>query len=439
MSALTLLNRSSQFVKSGVGTEPGYSPREQSFCDYTVRSREMFTVADTQADIRFQMNPIVTGDPHIRFYSGVPVQTESGAALGALCVLDTEPRTLSEEQEWALQMLGRLLSARVQLHVRTRAAEEQHRELERQRELLRVFLDSLPLEACVKDAEGRFLLYNRAVAEHFGVTTEAWLGKTDYDLFDKEKADQLRMEEEHVLRSGKRQESYMELDRPPHGREYWKMIKAPLVLEGGVQLLSAVAVNLTVELQREAHLMELQNELEEANQKLQSLSLTDSLTGLWNRRAFDSRLETEIFNAERTLASMTLLLFDIDNFKQLNDTFGHSHGDEVLQELSAVLRRAIRTNDVAVRYGGEEFAIILPKASADGGRALCTRIASMLERVRWKYRPVTVSFGIAAYEPGLHSDDLLDRADKALYEAKRNGKNCAVVYDGDEAAPVPAA
>lgn len=429
ISAMTLLDKSSQFTKAIVGLPRVDLPREYAFCDNTVRGGQMFTVADTRADMRFVANPLVTDDPHIRFYCGVPVQTETGVAVGALCVLDTQPRQLTADQEWSLQMLGRLLSARVQLRVRARAIEAQNRELAKQRELLRVFLDSLPMEACVKDEHGRFLFYNRALAEHFGVSTVEWLGKTDHDLFDREKADQLRLEEKHVLRSGKRHESYIELNRPPNGVEYWKMIKAPLTLEDGGKLLSAVAINLTAELQREAQLVTLQEELEEANRKLSSLSLTDALTGLWNRRAFNSRLETELFEAERTGAPLTLLLMDIDGFKSLNDTFGHIHGDEVLKEVGAVLRRAVRAEDTAARYGGEEFAVILPQADTLGGQSLCERLITMLKNVPWQHRSVTMSIGIAPFRRGVSSDDMLDRADRALYRAKKNGKNCAVVYD----------
>ena len=434
ISGMTLLDRSKQFTKAVVGLPSLDVPREHALCGHTVRNRKMFTIPDTRCDLSFLSNPLVTGDPHIRFYCGVPLQTENGAAIGALCVLDTKPRELTEEQEWALQMLGRLLSARVQLRARARATEAQHRELIEQRELLRLVLDSLPMEACVKDERGRFLFYNRALAEHFGVSSEALLGKTDHDLFDREKADLLRMEEEQVMRGGKRQESYIELDAPPHGREFWKLIKAPLQTNAGGRLLTTVAINLTTELKREAELVKLQEDLEEANRKLRSLSLTDPVTGLWNRRAFEARLETEIFRAQRTRTPLMLLLCDIDNFKSLNDTFGHPYGDEVLQKVSAVLLRAIRAEDVAVRYGGEEFAMILPQCDPEGAESLYVRIAGMLERVRWTHRGVTLSIGAAAFHTAATSDQLLDRADTAMYRAKRAGKNRFVMYEDEETA-----
>lgn len=428
ISAMTLLDRESQYIKSAVGIAPATMPRSDAFCDYTVRTEAAFTVPDTHADERFVSNPLVTGDPSVRFYSGIPLRTEDGSTVGALCVLDTEPRELTPEQTWALEVLARQLSTRVQLRARMRAAEEQAKRLDEQRELLRLFLDSLPVEAYLKTESGELLFYNRAVAEHFGISAEDWLGKTNHDLVDKQKADMLRLEDEYVLRSGKRHESYVELELPPNGTEYWKLVKAPLRLADGSRMLSAVAINLTAELQREAELVKLQDALEDANRKLRSLSLTDELTGLWNRRAFDSRLEMELFEAEHGRTALTLLLLDVDNFKLLNDTFGHTHGDEVLQEVGAVLRRAVRLEDVTVRYGGEEFAVIMPGSDVAGGQALCKRIAQLMEAVRWKHRSVTVSIGIATHRHGLTTDTLLNMADTAMYRAKRNGKNCAAVY-----------
>lgn len=429
ISAMTLLDRESLFVKSAVGTPTGTMPREGAFCEYTVQFQQPFTVPDAQVDERFAASRLVTDDPGLRFYSGVPLQAEDGSTLGALCVLDTEPRELTKEQAWSLEVLGRQLSARVQLRSRMRMMEEQAVRIEEQRELMRLFLDSLPMEAYLKSDRGELLFYNRALAEHFGINEKEWLGKTNHDLMDGEKADLLRLEEEYVLRTGERHESYAEVTMPRTGQEYWKLIKAPLRMQNGRKLLSAVAINLTPEMKREAELLKLQDELEEANRKLRSLSLTDELTGLWNRRAFDSRLETEIFEADRKGEPLTLLLLDVDGFKSLNDTFGHSYGDEVLKEIGRVLRHAGRSEDMAVRYGGEEFAVIMPKSTVCAGEALCCRIAEMMNAVPWKHRNVTVSIGIATHQWGLTSDTLLNMADAAMYQAKDGGKNCAVVYE----------
>ena len=429
ISAMTLLDRSSTYVKSAVGMPNSTIPREHAFCDHTVREGRVFTISDTRADARFVSNPLVTSEPHIRFYRGVPLHTEDGSAVGALCVLDTCPRSLTDEQEWALEVLARQLSTRIQLRARIRAMEEQSAELHKQRELFQLFLDSLPLEAYVKDEKGHILFYNRCVAERFDVDRQAWLGKTSHDLWPAERADLIRMEDEYVMQTGQMHESYVELPTPTGEVDYWKVIKAPFRMETGEQILANVGVNLTSELQREAELVKLQEKLEDANRKLRSLSLTDELTGLWNRRAFDSRIETAVFEAEHTRTPLTLLMIDVDSFKALNDTFGHAHGDEVLAQVGDVIRRAVRTEDVAVRYGGEEFAVIMPGADTTGGQVLSKRINRMLDSVRWKYRPVTVSIGIASHARDLSSDDLLNMADQAMYRAKRNGKNCSIAFE----------
>jgi diguanylate cyclase (GGDEF)-like protein len=161
---------------------------------------------------------------------------------------------------------------------------------------------------------------------------------------------------------------------------------------------------------------------------LHNMATTDVLTGLLNRREFNRRIAEEVARAKRHKSSVTLALFDIDFFKKINDTYGHAAGDEILRELGELITVNIRSCDIAARYGGEEFALILPETSQAEAYELLERLRIMVEQQYFylSYNPIqaTVSIGIAQYDfMDSCAADLCERADKALYQAKRNGRN----------------
>ena len=169
----------------------------------------------------------------------------------------------------------------------------------------------------------------------------------------------------------------------------------------------------------------------------------DSLTGLANRRLFDSSLQRSALRAGTERSPLSLLLIDIDHFKKFNDTYGHAVGDHVLRLFAMVLRESIKGRDTAARYGGEEFAIILPGASIAGAVSVAEQIRKVLEQRPLMNRTtgkrlgvVTCSVGVAQYRPGEPVGDLVERADQAVYRAKREGRNCVRTED---ARPVEAA
>lgn len=162
---------------------------------------------------------------------------------------------------------------------------------------------------------------------------------------------------------------------------------------------------------------------------LRSQSICDPLTGWYNRRHMQDSLERDIRRAARANRPLSILMFDIDNFKEFNDSFGHEAGDVTLQNLCQMLKALIRTEDVACRYGGDEFVIILPDSSAElaAQRAEDMRIAVGREEMHYlgrSLRPTTLSFGIASFPAdGKNSHELLRAADTALYRAKREGRD----------------
>jgi diguanylate cyclase (GGDEF)-like protein len=156
----------------------------------------------------------------------------------------------------------------------------------------------------------------------------------------------------------------------------------------------------------------------------------DPLTSLFNRRYFENRINEEIQRARRYRLDLALLVIDADDFKALNDAFGHLVGDRVLRTMADMLRRSVRAFDVCTRYGGEEFAILMPGSSAGSAFQSAERIRQRIERYRFDplvippERHPTISVGVAVLTGEGSAQDLIARADRALYAAKAAGKNC---------------
>lgn len=169
-------------------------------------------------------------------------------------------------------------------------------------------------------------------------------------------------------------------------------------------------------------------------QLLEQRAQVDGMTGLWNRAFFNDKLSSEISHMQRTGEPLALAICDLDKFKSLNDTLGHPFGDTVIQGFAHLLARQLRSYDVACRYGGEEFALILPSATLDEAYAACERIRRTFEARTWPGQPdlaVTVSFGLT--DCGLDSmtnpASWIEAADRALYSAKDAGRNRVHVFD----------
>jgi diguanylate cyclase (GGDEF)-like protein len=180
------------------------------------------------------------------------------------------------------------------------------------------------------------------------------------------------------------------------------------------------------------------------HQKVERLSVTDGLTGLYNHRAFQERLQTELERGERDAAPLSLLLLDIDHFKKINDTYGHPFGDRVLRTLAVELKRLARRVDLVARYGGEEFAVILVNTNRRGCRAGAQRVLKAVHDLRIRHEgqdfTFTLSIGTATFpENALTREELVRCADQALYAAKAGGRDRAVPYDKPAAAPAPGA
>jgi diguanylate cyclase (GGDEF)-like protein len=178
---------------------------------------------------------------------------------------------------------------------------------------------------------------------------------------------------------------------------------------------------------RQAQLQNYQQQLEAMNLVLTEQSDTDPLTGLKNRRAFDRIMNEQSSRIERSHVPLALAIVDVDNFKSFNDEFGHVAGDEALQQVALVLQSHARTYDYVARYGGEEFAVVLPDTPPDAALVVAQRVCDAVQSFKWDRRPMTISVGVAATTTAQGSMDIVERADRALYEAKRKGRNRVVL------------
>jgi diguanylate cyclase (GGDEF)-like protein len=182
---------------------------------------------------------------------------------------------------------------------------------------------------------------------------------------------------------------------------------------------------------RESELQRYQQQLEAANAQLRELATTDPLTGVANRRVFDTQLTTMFAHARRYGRSLAVMILDIDNFKQRNDRYGHDEGDATLKRFAALLSRGVRESDLVVRYGGEEFILLLPETNEQGAITLANRILAMVRGYEWGPEQLTISGGIADMQPSvMRSHELVTRADRALYDAKHAGKDRIVGWTG---------
>jgi len=204
----------------------------------------------------------------------------------------------------------------------------------------------------------------------------------------------------------------------------------PVTLDG-VFLAVVSLVDITERNRSRQRIQGLAQKLREANEGLEKLAVTDGLTGLWNRRKFFEEAQRLLGVLQETGGPCSLLIVDLDDFKGLNDTFGHPAGDEVLKQIATLMKETRQSADIVARLGGEEFIVMMPGAEAVGAVRVAERLRSSIEAYPWQLRPLTASVGVATLrDPGKRGTStsalvsgLLRAADLALYSSKEGGRN----------------
>jgi diguanylate cyclase (GGDEF)-like protein/PAS domain S-box-containing protein len=284
---------------------------------------------------------------------------------------------------------------------------------------LRVSLDNLPAPIFVKNADGIYTEANQAFIDFLGLSREQIIGKTVYDVAPPELAQVYADADQRLLAAGARQIYDTQVRWADGSLREVTFYKAVFHGADGAPAGQAGAIFDITERKR-------------MERRLRTLAETDSLTGILNRRSFIEQAERRMHDARAKQEAVTIMLFDLDHFKQTNDSHGHAAGDTLLCHISQRVGQLLRAEDMLARMGGDEFAIMLHGA-LDGhtvAERLPAVVASSPMLHAGRHVAGTISLGAVIIHPGQHSlDSLLHQADLALYEAKKQGRNCAVVRD----------
>jgi len=312
-------------------------------------------------------------------------------------------------------------------------------ELKNSRSELELCLEGSPIPTFIIDTNHRVRYWNRALENLSGISKDVVIGtRKHWKAFYKKKrpcmADILIDKRQDDLNSwykGNAQKSLLIHDAY-EGKDFfsdlgndgkWLRFTATVLKDASGTLYGAIQTVEDISAQVAA-----ENELRENEKKYKKLSITDGLTGLYNSRHFYAQLSFEIDRFNRYKEPLSLLMVDIDNFKDYNDTYGHLEGDKVLIRLGQVMLKCLRATDSAYRYGGEEFILILPETEG-------TAAVKLAERIRAEFKKAalfpdkkirvhkTISIGVAQYEYGEVLSVFVNRADQNMYQAKEDGKN----------------
>lgn len=411
---ITLIDEERQWFKSCFGFDTRETRLDSSFCVYVVDDQEkIMVVEDVTKDPRFEDNPLVTGSPHIRFYAGALLTSPAGVAIGTLCVIDYEPRTFGAKKQALLSELAGvasdLLTARQQsLKVRylTSALEQADESV--------LITDGTPL-----DPPGPKIRWvNDAFERMTGYDEDELLGKTPRLLQSPDTSRQTLDRVRRALEAGESTQAQT-INSRKDGTSYivqWNI--SPVRTEDG-------QVSHWVSVQRDV------TDQQQREDRLRHEAQHDDLTGLLRRDALEERIGTAL---ESESAPGGLLYIDLDRFKQVNDSLGHSAGDELLRRVSDILRNEVRSTDVLARIGGDEFVVWMASAAAgEEASTAAERIGEALEQpfsIQGEEVFVGASVGVLSDLSRYDSADAALRdADAAMYRAKEHPGHSFAVHN----------
>ncbi len=280
-------------------------------------------------------------------------------------------------------------------------------ELIESEEKFRVLAETAPVGIFVQKI--KFLYVNKAFSEILEYTVDELLNlESVLQVVHPDFREKVKKIVQERLKGIKKIHRYEIKILTKNGKEKWVEISSSATKYKGESVGIGFVIDIT--------------ERKEWEEKLKTLATTDGLTGILNRYAFNKFLEEEIYRAERYSSKFSIILFDIDNFKKINDTYGHLTGDKVLKGIVKTVKKSIRKSDIFARWGGEEFIILLPDDSSVV--KVAEKIRKSIENERFEGLPkITASFGTTTYKNGDSINSIIKRADKALYLAKEKGKN----------------
>ncbi len=429
ISLVSIIDADRQWFRAAVGVDRSETPRELAFCAHTVLGQEVFVVEDVASDQRFASHPWVTGEPHIRFYAGVPLMIEPGLAAGTLCVIDDKPRRLSQH---ALQTLVRLaeiatallVSHRNALCVLSIAEELQLKNVETERQAAQIAVQARALEAgsllanmgaWELDLRTGLYSWSDSMYRLHGVERSYPLTHASLEAFyEPAERERLKTVVRHSLATNSDYMFEGEMVTPDGKRKFVR-------LSGSVEFADGMPIR------RFGWKQDITEEFE-AKRRLVALAEQDPLTGLLNRNRFKEIIHEHLAGDQ----PISVLLMDLDGFKDINDSYGHAAGDAFLLEVAHRLKRVPVGSCSAARLGGDEFAVCIRHNDTTEAEIAAEWLLHEIRRPwLWQQRTfeLTTSIGIVGPDECESTpEDLLQFADLALYAAKRSGRNSYCMF-----------
>lgn len=409
MASLSLIDSDRQWFKASVGMKDRQTPREHAFCNQTIQQPQALVVENALNDQRFEQNPFVLGEPNVRFYAGVPIKYSDGSALGALCVIDPQPRAIAPTELDCLTQLGTVIERLIEARVESIRQQKALRDAERR---LQLIADNMPAAISIIDQDHIYRFNNAAYSQSTGKALQDITGHPLREIHGEALYEQIRPNLERAL-SGEANQFELE-QHAATGPRYLRGNYVPKRDESG-KVIGVFGLILD------------QTELKLAEHKLREMAEFDALTKLANRYRLYQMIAQSAERARRTQTWRALLYLDIDKFKSINDRYGHAGGDGVLAVFANRLKSRARATDTVARLAGDEFVMLLENIHAvrdavQVAETLLKRVAEPFE-FQGKVMQIGTSIGIAvSVDPLENVDDWLHRADEALYAAKQAGR-----------------
>ena len=412
VSAVNIVGNDHVFFAASTGIGEADMRRDVSFCAHAMAQEDVMVVPDAVRDERFHDNPLVRGDSGIRFYAGVPLVSPKGWPLGALCIIDHQPRGgLSDHDKDAMRELARIVSDKLELRRMERASQRGTSRFE-------ALAEHSPSAIVSFGADCRIVAWNSAATRMFGYQSAELVGQSIEMLMPEHQRAAFRLRIAGAAALGA-----VRCDAPieitglrKNGSEFPVELAASLWDDHGQIRFGAIAQDISERLRQQEELTRLAN--------------FDTLTGLANRGIYHRSIHDSIVAGRRSAA----LILDLDGFKDINDTLGYSVGDRILCEIGRRLHGVVGLGDVVARIGGDEFALhVLDEDTVEAVQKVAD---AAIQEIR---RPIDIdrhdlyiaaSCGFAlAPQHAEEAIELVGNADLALFSAKANKRGHALVFD----------
>lgn len=402
---VSLIGRDRQSFKTHVGLDVCETSREVSFCTHAIMQDDIMFVPDATKDPRFASNPLVLGPPFIRFYAGKPLKAPGGEKVGTVCLIDNKPRAIfTSEDRQNLTDIAELVLDRMEL-----------RRLDLVRSVSQSRFENIaatsPDAIICSNSEGEITFWNRSAERLFGYTAEeiqgrpsdwmvpdSWRQIYDEELGRLQRGERMGLADQTVELSGRRKD----------GSEFPAEYSLSTWQEGNSTSVGAIVRDISDRRQNE--------------ERLFRLASLDALTELPNRAAWREKMD-KVMRAEKPA---TVMLLDLDGFKEVNDTLGHSAGDAILRQVGERLQTVCNAGIMVARLGGDEFVALLHGNEERAARATAALLVAAISQpyeVLGQRCNVGVSIGVSlAPDHGAAPEEVLGAADLALYRAKAGGR-----------------